>query len=82
VASDRCHIGVTVEAGCIVRGAQRLWGVTPSEIASRLGIGKAACIECWVSRRRWRRESNAQRVQGFGSSGVPQLFGFRLIDMP
>jgi hypothetical protein len=29
-----------------------------------------------------RRKSNAQRVQGFGSSGVPQFFGSLLADIP
>jgi DNA invertase Pin-like site-specific DNA recombinase len=37
----------------------KLEGATPSEIASKLGIGRAACIGCWASRRRWRRDRSA-----------------------
>ena len=60
-------------------------GVRPSEIASRLGIGRASFIGCWVSRRlaaRMQREAKGQRAQRFGSSGVPQLLGSILADMP
>jgi hypothetical protein len=42
------------------------------------------CIGYWTNGQAsvGRREANAHRVQGFGSSGVPQLLRSGLIDMP
>jgi hypothetical protein len=60
-------------------------GVRPSEIADWLGIGRASVYRCWVGRLAvtgQQRKANGHRVQGFGLSGVPQLLGSGLIDMP
>ena len=59
-------------------------GIRPSEIASRLGIGRASVYRVLGERSGevGGVKANAHRVQGLGSSGVPQLLGSRLIDMP
>jgi DNA invertase Pin-like site-specific DNA recombinase len=72
------------QADEIVRLKKVGLSISPSEIASKLRIGRASVYRVlgeWSGERR-RREANAHRVQGFGSSGVPQLLGSSLIDMP